>query len=223
MRLRASLLTAALITAAASQAQLVWYGTRAGWDSARPATIAWSENFGGFTADRQFRTQTVAFAGGTLRQSGFNLNFRNLVDVPALATPDNNGTANASMFVNSGGPGERESVVVMALSAPVTALSFATWEAASAEGVTVSVYSGAALLGSRALGNGNGEFTGFVLGPGQTADRLTFSATTLVPGNTGEGFGLDDVSATTQPVPEPGLALGIGVALVGVLGRRRRA
>jgi hypothetical protein len=222
MRTRAIFLPAAVLVAASSPAQLVWYGTRSGWDAARPATLAWAEDFSGFTSDRQFRTQAVAFAGGTLRQTGFNLNFRNIVDVPALATPDNNGTANASMFTNHGGPGQREAGVTMSLSAAVTALGFATWGAASSEGVTVSVYSGSTLLGSRAIGNGNGEFTGFVLGPGQTADRLTFSSTTLVPGNAGEGFGLDDVSATTQPVPEPGALLGVGVALVGLSWRRRR-
>lgn len=221
MRTRAIFLPAAVLVAASSHAQLVWYGTRLGWDAARPATIAWSENFSGFASDQQFRTQTVAFAGGTLRQTGFNLNFRNLIDVPVLATSDNNGTANASMFTNAGGPGQREAGVTVALSSAVTALGFATWGAASAEGVTVSVYSGSTLLGSRAIGNGSGEFTGFVLGPGQTADSLTFSSTTMISGNTGEGFGLDDISATTQPVPEPGALLGIGVALVGLSWRRR--
>lgn len=187
---------------------------------ARPAPLAWTEDFGGFATDRQFRTRAVPFAGGTLQRIGTGINRRNLVDVPALRNRDNNGTANATMYVNSGGAGETQIQVQMALSAPVSALGFATWSAANQEGVTVSAYSGATLLGSLALSDGAGRFAGFVVAGPVLADRLVFSSTTLIPGNTGEGFGLDDLSATTTPVPEPVAVLGLGATLL--LARRRR-
>lgn len=220
MSTRTVLAAVALIAAPTAHAQLVWHTSRGAWDAARPAPVAWYEDFSGFAADRQFRTRDVAFAGGTLRRVGTGINTRNLVDVPALRNNNNNGTSNATMFVNAGGSGQTEIQVRMSLAQPVSALGFSTWSAANQEGVTVSAFSGSTLLGSLALGNGNGAFAGFVATGPAMVDRLMFSATTLIPGNTGEAFGLDDVVATTTPVPEPGLLLAFGT--IALASRRRR-
>jgi len=213
----------ALISAFAvgATAQVAWYGNEGSWTSNLVDPLSWSENFSGFGADQSFVAAPVSIAGGTLAQVGTGISFRNLVDVPLLATSDNNGTAHASMFVNGGGPGETRIDVALNLSAAVSALSFRTWGANTLEGTTVQLFSGGTLLGTRNISNGSNRFTGFVV-TGNTVDRIVFVSRTTIAGPGGEGFGLDDIKASAAPVPEPGTLIGVGLALMGLLGGRRR-
>lgn len=214
----------ALIAAAAvgASAQVSWFANENSWSNNLVHPVSWTEDFSGFTADQSFVNSPVAIAGGSFSQVGTGIAFRNLVDVPPIATSDNNGTAHASMFVNGGGPGEIRIDVALNLTSAVSALSFRTWGAATSEGTTVQLFSGGTMIGSQNISNGNNRFTGFVV-TGNTVDRIVFVARTTVPGTAGEGFGLDDIKASTAPVPEPGLLLGSGIAILGIVrGRKLR-
>lgn len=211
-----------VILAAGASAQVSWYSNEGQWSGNLVDPVSWTEDFSGFTADQSFVSSPVSIASGTLAQVGTGISFRNLVDVPLFSATDNNGTSHASLFVNGGGAGEIKIDVALSLSVPVSALSFRTWGAATSEGTTVMLYSGGSLVGTRNLSNGNNRFTGFVM-TGGTVDRILFVARTTVAGTVGEGFGLDTIQASAAPVPEPGVLLGGGLALMGFLGGRRRS
>jgi hypothetical protein len=71
--------------------------------------------------------------------------------------------------------------------------------------------------------SGWNQFSTTFVAPADSSSRGIFG---FVPsGTNGSQFcypGIDDVSLTSSPVPEPGVLAGLGLGLVGVIGRRRR-
>jgi hypothetical protein len=156
----------------------------------------------------------------SIQQQGTDA-FRNLIEVPPATFSDNNGTAHASMYTNFGATD-----VHITFAAENTAFGGESWQATGGEGTTLEIYDGAALLGSHALGAGDGAFLGYVLNGGDSATYLRYTSINNTAGPGGEGFGYDNLAgrnAVTTDVPVPGtaalLALGLG-ALTSV--RRRK-
>ena len=96
---------------ASTQATITVFSDRTSWMAAA-GTADFYEDFSGFTSDVQFRTQTVVANGFTLRQGGYDQEFRNLVETSPFQFGDNNGTNHASCYVNHKEPGVWEATTV---------------------------------------------------------------------------------------------------------------
>lgn len=215
------LVVVATSVVAASQSAITWYSDRTLWNAAVGAT-SFSEDFSSFGVDTEFRTVGVGIAGGTIQAEGVDTtNFRNLVDVPPLGFTDNNGTANASSYVNAAegtAPGRQ---IRLTFSAINQAFGFETWGAASGERVTVEAYNGAVLVGSFDItNNGNGIFTGYHLTGSDVATSVRWRSTNVTVGTGGEGFGMDNLAGVV--VPEPASVIGLALGALLLLRRRTR-
>jgi hypothetical protein len=199
----------------AQAAALSWFTDRAAWEAAA-GTPTFTEDFSGFSSDLLFQTAPVALNGMTIVQQGVD-DFRNLVDVAPLEFADNNGTAHASMYTNSGAI-----TAQIAFNALTSAFGGQTWEAASGEGARVVVLSGSDVLGSVNLTDAGGAFFGFVV-TGGSATSIRFESVTDAPGSAGEGFGLDNLAGRVAgQVPAPGALALLGIGLAGLAAARRR-
>lgn len=215
-----SLIMVVLGGAGSARGALVFYTDRATWEAAAGAA-SFTEDFSGFTDDTPFRTSAVALNGMSIVQEGTG-SFRNEVDVVPTVYTDNNGTNNASTFVNFPEGGDPGTQVRITFNQANGAFGFETWNAASGEGAVLDVYDGATLLGSHGLAGGDGAFLGYILSGGDSATSVLFVSASLSAGSGGEGFGLDNL-AGVNAVPEPSaLAIAIGVLGLSLAGARRR-
>ena len=211
---------------AAPAAAATTYTDRATYAAIAGAATS-TENFSGFTADTPFRTTTVSANGFTLAQTGSNV-FRNTVDVSPFLFNDNNGTPNASCFVNESTAGSPTAVVI-GFSTPVRAfgadfdnvtgpLSFPPNSPGG--GLQAAFFDGSTQIGSYLFPNLpllSVQFFGVVAGAGEQITSIRLSSPTVGTASSGQGFSFDDATVT---VPEPALTL---LALAGApLLRRRR-
>jgi hypothetical protein len=179
--------------AGSAQAVVVTYNNRAAWNAAIGGP-AFMQNFAPFAADTSFQAAAVNIGGGMqLRQVGPGA-ARNEIDVPALVFADNNGTQNASCYVNAPDPGIGPTMVYVDFLTIVCAWGADFWGANSGEGLTVEVLSpaGAVLTTMNATGVA-GEFMGFTCAPGEVR-WVRYRSRTAIAGGTGEGFGSDNYS-----------------------------
>lgn len=211
---------ALVLCSASSQAGITWFDHPGLWGAAA-GPPSYLETFDGFATDLSFTSGPVATAAGAFSQESVDGNtFRNFIDVPPLAFPDNNGTKHASLFTNAHEAGHGTDVRLTFFTRH-TALSFLTWDATTLEGASVDVFDGTILLGSHDFSGGASEFTGFVLDGGMSATSVRFRSTTTIPGEGGEGFGLDDIRGVHAPVPEPTTFVLAGAAIAAAVRRRR--
>ncbi len=218
---RLILLAMAMFLATASQAAITWFTDRTVWTTAIGA-VTYNETFSGFTVDTDFKPVAVAINGGSLSVEGIDTtNFRNIIDVPAFAFTDNNGTNHVSGYVNAAETNSPGRQIRNTLAFAHDAYGFETWGAASGERVTVEAYNGATLLSSfNITNNGSGIFTGFVASGGDFATSVRYRSTNVTAGSGGEGFGMDNLAGRAVPEPASMAVLGLGVA--ALLRRRRR-
>jgi hypothetical protein len=203
---------------APGRADVILFTSRPAWQAAVAGHPTFLEDFEEFKADSQFRTATVDVGPFTLRQQGSG-SFRNFIDVPPLVFPDNNGTANASMFTNFG-----TTTVALTFKAPVVGFGGDFFGAESGELLDIDLIgAGGKVLATVPVTVDTGFF-GFVNSPEQGVDQLIFRSRTNIPGAFGEGFGLDNVVGATV-VPEPGSWALFGLGALALCGRawlRRR-
>ncbi len=205
--------------ASAAEAGIIFFTDRPTWEAATgPPSFA--EDFSGFAQDTSFRAAPVALNGMTIQQLGTG-SFRNIVDVGSAEEDfdftEHNGTSHGSLFTNADGAGVRVQIL---FDLPNLAFGFESWVAHDGEGALLEVFDGASLLGSQALSNDFGGFLGYVLTGGDTATAALFRSETLIAGQVGEGFGLDNLAGS--PVPEPGTGLLVMAGMLVLVARRRR-
>jgi hypothetical protein len=212
----------AALLAPASEAALVTYTDR----SAFLAAIGYVytiEDFEGFVADTQFRTQTVALSVGVIGQTGLGHSsgtFRNQVDVLPLVFPEGFTSNAASCYVNAPDAGAgSETAVRLALSpfggswgAEFSGVTGPTArgaadgsdgdgaarpevsEGVASEGLIVNVYgNGGQLLDSFDRTDTGNSFFGIVGTEGESIESIQFVHATTIAGDQGEGFNIDDV------------------------------
>ena len=216
-------LCCALSFAAPSSASTVTYTTLGDWLAATGGST-WTVDFEGFATDTQFRTTSVDAGPFSLQQDGVDTDFRNLVAVPPLnpfwAADEGPTTASASMYTNFDGP----TTVVMSFDSPVSAWGGEFFMGTLVERLDIALYSPAnVLLETLNVPDGNdlpgGAFFGFT--SSNPVGSIRFQSRTLVDGEGGEGFTLDDVQGAA-PVPEPASLTLLGLGLAGMGARRWR-
>jgi len=220
MKLKLIALGALATMTVSANAAIIWLSDIGSWN-ASTGGAAMTEDFSGFGVDTQFRSQSVAINGGTIRQLGTDHGFRNTIDVPSLDFSDNNGTANASMFVDKD-PTTSPTTVEILFDTPQSGFGFNAWGARDGEGVAVQAYNGNTFIGAAGVLPGDGIFHGFIIPDGPLVDRVVFVA---VSGNgtpaSGEGFGMDNL-VYADAVPEPATMALLGLGAAAVLRRRNR-
>jgi hypothetical protein len=213
-----SLILVSLLLGTTARASIIVFTSRPAWQAAVGATNI-AEDFSGFAIDTSFTTSPVAISGGTIVQAGAST-FRNIVDVPPLSFPDNNGTSHASCFVNYPEGSDPGTQVRLAFTTPVRAYGFDTWVDPPLEGVDAQVYAGTTLLTTIAIAVPAGSFAGFLADAGEQITEVRLVSHSLTAGPGGEGFGLDNIAGATVPAPAAASVL----ALAGLgLARRRRS
>jgi len=217
MNLKVAAIVAIASSAVGAHAAINWHTTLGSWNTATGGATM-TEDFSGFTTDTQFRTQSVAITGGSLSQMGTDYSFRNSVDAIPTTFPDNNGTANASIFAD----GDGNTRARLTFTAATTAFGFESWINTVGEGAVFDVYNGATLLGSMAISTGDGDFLGFDLTGADVATHVEWaSAGANGTGGSGEGFGTDNY-VYGQPVPEPATMVALGLGAAAIMRRRAR-
>jgi hypothetical protein len=210
-----------------AQATLTTFTSRSAWQTAVAAaglSVQYNEGFDNFAADTPFRTAPVNVNGRfTLSQTGVDQVFRNLIDVPPFDFTDNNGTNHASMFTNFG-TSTTGTFVNMTFAAPIRAWGGDFSQDTLLELVNMNVNSPASsLISTLQVPDTAGAtfFFGFVGQPSDVVGSLTFLSRNDVPGNAGEGYGLDNVTAAVVPEPTT-LALCCVAPFAFAILRRRR-
>ena len=148
-----------------------------------------TEDFEGFVADTEFRTQTVALAVGTIEQIGTDENFRNLVEVPPLQFTDNNGTSHASCFTNAAEPPGNPlgTTVELTFSSPVSAWGADFTGVLGGEFLAVALDADGSIIGTLTP-TSQDQFLGFAAGPGESVTKVILSSQNITPGGGGRGF-----------------------------------
>lgn len=185
-------------------------------------TPSFTEDFQGFTSDASFRTAPLTIGGGVIQQEGLNAaNFRNFVDVAPFDLTDNNGTNHASLFVDFPEGASPGTQVRLTFASPNLAFGSDTSQGTIAEGAVLEVFNGAVLLGSQPVSNTASAFLGYSLTGGDVATSVRFRSASLTPGNTGEGFSIDNLLGVDArnglAVPEPVPFFMGWVSLLGLL------
>ena len=184
---------AVLGAAGAAEAVVVTFNNRPAWNAATGGP-AFVQTFAGFAADTSFQAAAVNIGGGMLIQQMGPGASRNIVDVPALVFADNNGTHNASCFVNAPEPGAPATMVRLEFLTIVCAWGADFWGATTGEGLAIDIISpGGVVLATMNATGAAGEFMGFTCAPGEVR-WLRYRARTATPGAIGEGFGSDNYS-----------------------------
>lgn len=223
-----SVLFLMILIPALANAAIVQYDDRAAWDGASGGAEL-TEDFESFGADTPFRPEgtTVPTALGTMGEAGIDTAFRNTVDVAPFKFTDNNGTQNASCFVNAPearnaepvldgaeeetAPGVIDGIIGTGIrldfDAPVGAFGVDVSGALGAETLVIDVLdAGDAVLGSLAItSNDIDQFLGFVADGGEEVAAVEFRAGILIAGGTGEGFTIDNLVSVGAGPPPPGL------------------
>ena len=162
------------------------YTSFADWTTAVGAPD-WTVDFGSFGADTPFRAAAVDAGPFSLQQVGAGT-FRNEIDVSPFAFTDNPGSTHASTYTNFG-----VSTVDLTLDAPVGAWGASFVGARTGEGLVMSLFGPGNVFLSSIVVSQNTGFFGFSLAAGQAVSRISFASETDVPGESGEGFAMDDV------------------------------
>jgi PEP-CTERM motif len=212
-----------------AHATLVTFTSRSAWQSAVTAgglSVQYNEGFENFTSDTSFRNAPLNVNGHfTLSQTGTDQVFRNLIDVPPFDFADNDGTKSASLYTNFG-TATTGTFVNMTFSSPIVAWGgdFSQDTLLELLNMSVNSPSNTLLTTYQVPDTANATFFfGFVGSPSDLVGSLTFLSRTNIDGSSGEGFGLDNVTAATA-VPEPAswVLLGSAVGAIALTFRRRR-
>jgi len=195
-----------------SEASVITYTSRVGWETAVSGSSIFNEDFESFLVDTEFRTVTVDVGHFTLRQIGTGLSFRNLIEAPPFEYEDNNGTKHASMFTEFDSPIKVE----MAFHHPIFAWGANFYDASENEKLNLDLVLDMGGVITTIPVPVNTGFFGFVTSPQENVGKLIFKSRTSL--TAGEGFGLDNISGA---VPEPVTVLLLGLGGLGLLRKRR--
>jgi hypothetical protein len=180
---------------ASAEADIIFFTDRVAWENAAEPT-SFTESFSGFAVDTPFRASPVALNGMAIQQVGTERMAWNEVDVPPHLFTPNSGSNSALLLTNfpeGGRSGVQVSITFTGLN---KAFGFDSWSGNDGEGAVLEVFSGATLLGSQALTDGDGDFLGYVLTGEDTATAVRFRSDSLIPGMLGERFYIDNLAGT---------------------------
>ena len=224
---------AALVLFSTSAAAVpVVFTNRPLFDAATAGSPRATENFQGFLVDTQFRTAAVAANGFSIQQvnlAGPVSTFRNIIDPPPFLFAEGQTTTYASSFVNFG-----ETAIDITFTNPVYAFGADFFGVTGplpgvAEGLLMDLFTpGGALFATLAvpMTAPAGSFFGFVnTSQAELIGRIRFRGATLIPGGTGEGFGIDNTVSVLpggQVIPEPTTMILLGSGLAGLAARARK-
>jgi hypothetical protein len=225
---------AALVLFSTSAAAVpVIFTSRPLFDAATAGSPSAAENFQGFVADTQFRTVAVNVNGYSIQQvnlAGPVSTFRNFIDPPPFMFAEGQTTTYASSFVNFG-----ETAIDITFTNPVYAFGADFFGVTgplgvAAEGLVMDLFTpGGALFATLAvpMTAPAGSFFGFVnTSQAELIGRIRFRGATLIPGGTGEGFGIDNTVSVlpggTAVIPEPTTMILLGSGLAGLAARARK-
>jgi hypothetical protein len=207
-----------------AHATLATFTSRSAWQSAVTTAglaVQYNEGFENFTNDTSFRTAPLNVNGHfTLSQSGTDQVFRNLIDVPPFDFADNDGTKSASLYTNFG-TATTGTFVNMTFSSPIVAWGgdFSQDTLLELLNMNVNSPSNTLLNTFQVPDTANATFFfGFVGAPSDAIGSLTFLSRTNIDGSSGEGFGLDNVTAATA-VPEPTSWVLLSLGAFGLMWR----
>jgi hypothetical protein len=181
---------------ASAEAEVMFFTDRVAWENAVGPT-SFTENFSGFPVDTPFRASPVALNGMVIQQVGTERMAWNEVDVPPHIFTPNSGSSSALLLTNFPEGGRSGIQVSITFAGLNKAFGFDSWSGNDGEGAVLEVFSGASLLGSQALTDGDGDFLGYVLTGEDTSTAVRFRSDGLIPGMLGERFYIDNLAGIT--------------------------
>lgn len=201
------------LLAAESSAAITVYNNRSNFETAlasmSASTQRFDENFGSFTVDTDYATQSIALSGFSIESFGNSDAARFKIDAPALtAKQEIDGTA--YLAGNHQGTSRGYRFVFGALT-----LAWGGDFSDIENGTTGLALSDGTNLDLPNVGLSNTGFIGFISNVGITS-------LTSVGGGTGDQVGWDNVT-TVSVVPEPSSALILGLGALGLVALRRRS